>query len=50
MVPLDEQIDAALHRAVRTVRRHNAINHAVGAPAAVRRVVQVRPELLDDFF
>jgi hypothetical protein len=44
---LDEQVHAALHGAVRAVRRHDLVNHAVGAPAPVRLVVQVRPELLD---
>jgi hypothetical protein len=47
---LDEQVHAALHGAVGAVRRHDLVYHAVGAPAAVRRVVQVRPELGDDLF
>jgi len=47
VVPLDEQVHAALHGAVRAVRRHDPVNHAIRAPALVRLVVQVRPELLD---
>ena len=46
----DQQIHSALHAAIRAVRRHNLINHAVSLPAAVGRVVQVRTESLDDVF
>src|SRR5205085_8565036 len=47
VVPLDEQVHAALHRAVGAVCRDDLVYHAVCAPAPVRLVVQVRPELFD---
>jgi hypothetical protein len=43
----DQQVHAALHGAVRAMRGHNPVNDAVCAPAVMRRVVQVRPELLN---
>ena len=48
VIVFDEEVHAALHRAIRTVSRHHAIDHAVGAPATVRSVVQVRTIFLND--
>ena len=50
VIILNQQIHAALHGAVRAMRRHNLINDAVSLPTLVRRVVQVRSELLDHLF
>ena len=50
VIVLDEQVHPALHGAVRAMRRHHAIDHAIRTPAAVWRVVQVRaitPRLSD---
>ncbi len=50
VILLDEQIHAALHRAVRTVRRHDLVDHSVRAPAAIRRIMKMRTEGFDDLF
>ena len=50
VVSLDEQIHPALHGAVGAVGGDDLVYHTVGAPAPVRLVVQVRPELLDYSF
>jgi hypothetical protein len=50
VIPLDEQVHPALHGAVGAVGGDDLVYHAVCAPAPVRLVVQVRPELLDYSF
>src|SRR5690349_4139041 len=41
LVLRDEQVHTALHRAIRTMRWDNAVNHTISAPAIVRRIVQM---------
>src|SRR6185369_9624502 len=48
VIVFNEQVHSALDGAIGTVSGHDAIDHAIGAPAAVRRVVKVRAKLLDD--
>src|SRR6266536_1116399 len=50
VVVFDQEIHAALHRAVRTVCRHHFVYYAIRAPAAVWRIMQVRSEGFDDPF
>ena len=50
MIVFDQKIHAALHRAVRAMCRHDFVYHAVRTPTAVRRVMQMWTEGLDDLF
>ena len=48
VILLDQQIHPALHSTIWAVRRHNPINHPIGVPAPVGRVVKVGSIRLDD--
>src|SRR5437763_15076745 len=50
VIVVDQEIHAALHGAVRAMRGHDLFNHAIGAPGAIRCVVQMRAEGVDDLF
>src|SRR4030095_3128516 len=48
VIILNQKIHPALYRAVRTMRRHNLVDHTVGTPTVVRRVMKGRPEGFND--
>lgn len=48
VIVFNEQVHAALHCAIWTVGRHDAIDHTIRAPATMRGVVQMRPIFLND--
>src|SRR5678816_2785099 len=50
VIVFDQQIHTALHRAIRTVSGHDAIDHAISTPTIMRRVMQMRTIRLDDLF
>src|ERR1700686_1843648 len=50
MIVLHKEIHTALDPAVRTMRRHDAIYDPISPPAAIRRIMQMRPEGFDDLF
>src|SRR5262245_7705903 len=50
VIVLHQQIHTALNRAVRTVRRHDSVDHAICTPTIMRRVVEMRPKLFYDLF
>src|SRR6185369_11065161 len=48
VISFDKQVHSALHCAIRAVSWHHTIDHAIRAPAAMRRVVKMRTKVLDD--
>src|SRR5438034_9312907 len=49
-IAFDQQIHAALHGTVRAMRGHDLVDHAIGAPAAIRRIMQMRSKGFNDLF
>src|ERR1041385_4094263 len=48
VIVFNEQVHSALNCAIRAMSGHDAIDHAIRAPAVVRSIVQVRTKLVDD--
>src|SRR5438128_7346430 len=48
MIVFDQEIHPALHGAVRTMGRHNTIDHSIRAPAVIRCIMQMWTVSFDD--
>jgi len=50
VIILNQEVHAALHSAVRTMRRHDLVYDAIGSPAIVRRIVQMWAKGFNNLF